>query len=87
MKVRARYWRGANEEGNMPQILVLTDSPQRSGEVVYRERVASSCMESEHFAGQLLERVGWAVSDADSLENRGEGEPVAAVPEPVIPAR
>jgi hypothetical protein len=78
----------------MPQILVLTDSPQRSGEVVYRERVARSCLESEHFAGQLLERVGWAVGDADNLEHRAPGaddvepeaEPVASVPEPTIPA-
>ena len=72
----------------MPQILVLTDSPQRSGEVVYRERVASSCLESEHFAGQLLERVGWAVGDADMLEHRAEepAESASPVPEPTIPA-
>lgn len=57
----------------MPQILVLTDSPQRAGEVVYRERVPSSSLESEHYAGQLLERVGWAVRDADHLEHRPEG--------------
>ncbi|MGN6557408.1 MAG: hypothetical protein ACTHLH_05280 [Solirubrobacterales bacterium] len=56
----------------MPQILVLTDAPQRAGEVVYRERVPSSSLESEHFAGQLLERVGWAVKDADDLEQRPE---------------
>lgn len=63
----------------MPQILVLADAPQGSqdsGEVVYRERVARSSLESEHFAGQLMERVGWAVDDADELENRPE-EPVA----------
>jgi len=54
----------------MPQILVLTDAPQRAGEVVYRERVPSSSLESQHFAGQLLERVGWAVRDADDLEHR-----------------
>jgi hypothetical protein len=56
----------------MPQILVLTDSPQRADEIVYRERVPSSSLESEHFAGQLLERVGWAVKDADDLEHRPE---------------
>lgn len=54
----------------MPQILVLADSPQGSDEVVYRERVARSSLESEHFAGQLMERVGWAVGDADELESR-----------------
>ena len=58
----------------MPQILVLTDSPQRSDEVVYRERVPSSSLESKHYAGQLLERVGWAVRDADSLEHRSDSE-------------
>jgi hypothetical protein len=56
----------------MPQILVLTDSPQSAGEVVYRERVARSSLESEHFAGQLLERMSWAVGDADELEHREE---------------
>lgn len=61
----------------MPQILVLTDSPQRAGEVVYRERVPSSSLESDHYAGQLLERVGWAVRDADDLEHRPQ-EPVGA---------
>lgn len=75
----------------MPQILVLTDAPDRSEEVVYRERVPRSSLESEHFAGQLLERVGWAVGDADRLENLGSQEPAAeeaaAVPEPTIPAR
>jgi hypothetical protein len=56
----------------MPQIIVLTDSTESSGEVVYRERVARSSLESEHFSGQLLERVGWAVGDADNLEHEAE---------------
>jgi hypothetical protein len=56
----------------MPQILVVTDSSENPGEIVYRERVARSSLESEHFAGQLLERVGWAVGDADELESRAE---------------
>lgn len=56
----------------MPQILVVADSSQGSGEVVYRERVARSSLESEHFAGQLLERVGWAVGDAHEMENRAQ---------------
>jgi len=59
----------------MPQILVIADSSQSEDEVVYRERVARSSLESEHFAGQLLERVGWAVGDADDLENRPQ-EPI-----------
>jgi hypothetical protein len=71
----------------MPQILVLADSPQGSqgsGEVVYRERVARSSLESEHFAGQLMERVGWAVGDADDLESHPQ-QPAAAQEHPVAP--
>jgi hypothetical protein len=54
----------------MPQILIVTDSPQSDGEVVYRERIASSDLESAYFSGQLVERVGWAVRDANDLEGR-----------------
>ena len=54
----------------MPQILVVTDPPEEAAStVVYRERVALTDLESEHFSGQLVERVGWAVLDADELEH------------------
>ncbi|MGV1049861.1 MAG: hypothetical protein ACOYD4_15205 [Solirubrobacterales bacterium] len=73
----------------MPQILIVTDSPQSAGEVVYRERIASSDLESDHFSGQLVERVGWAVRDANDLEHRAElgralaqGRSLRALPEP-----
>ncbi len=68
----------------MPQILVIADSSQSEDEVVYRERVARSSLESEHFAGQLLERVGWAVGDADDLENRPQ-VPAVVEEHPVAP--
>jgi hypothetical protein len=59
------------EEVAMPQILVVTDVPETSnGEIVYRERIALSDLESDHFSAQLVERVGWAVLDADELEHR-----------------
>jgi hypothetical protein len=65
----------------MPQIVVLTDAPeQEQGTVVYRERIAISDLESDHYSGHLVERVGWAVLDADQLENR------AAQPE-ALPAQ
>lgn len=57
----------------MPQILVVTDNRDESaGDVVYSERIVTSDFESTHFSGQLAERVGWAVRDADRLEHRGE---------------
>jgi hypothetical protein len=60
----------------VPQILVVADrhdDPDRA--VVYRERVSLSDLESEHFSGQLVERVGWAMHDAEELEHRDSQEP------------
>jgi hypothetical protein len=52
----------------MPQILVVADPPEEDTTVVYRERITATDLESDHFSGQLVERVGWAVVDADQLE-------------------
>ncbi len=60
----------------MPQILVVTDLQEDDTDstVVYRERISLSDLESDHFSGQLVERVGWAVLDADELEHKdGQG--------------
>jgi hypothetical protein len=66
----------------MPQILVVTDpAEQAASTVVYRERVLSTDLESDHFSGQLVERVGWAVQDADQIEQDGDQ---AAQPSPAL---
>jgi hypothetical protein len=53
----------------MPHILVVTDSADaRGGTVVYRERISIADLRSDQFSGQLVERVGWAVGDANNLE-------------------
>jgi hypothetical protein len=60
----------------MPQILVITNAAEEGAStIVYRERVATSDLESDHFSGQLVERVGWAVLDADQLEHEEERRP------------
>ncbi len=60
----------------MAQILVVTDRPDEAGStVVYRERIESADLESDHFSGQLVERVGWAVQDADRIERDGSTAP------------
>ena len=55
----------------MPQILVVTDSMGSDGSVVYRERISSADLDSGHFSGQLVERIGWALGDASQLEADG----------------
>jgi hypothetical protein len=55
----------------MPQILVVTDLPDNADSaVVYKERISLSDLDSDHFSDQLVERVGWAMLDAEEIEHR-----------------
>jgi hypothetical protein len=58
----------------VPQIIVTADRGAAFGEgtVTLRERVSVADFESEHFATQLVERLGWAVGDADHVERVSE---------------
>jgi hypothetical protein len=55
----------------MPQIIVTADRPNDTGEraVLFTERVNKRDFESRHFQAQLVERLGWAVGDADAVEH------------------
>ena len=54
----------------MPQIIVTADETRAEDQtnVMLRERINVSDFESDHFAAQLVERLGWAVSDAHDAE-------------------
>ncbi len=54
----------------MPQIIVTAGSTDDLGDapVVLRERVNATDFESDRFAANLLERLGWAVEDATAQE-------------------
>lgn len=56
----------------MPQIIVTADEPIADGNppVMFKERVSVTDFESQHFARQLVERLGWAVGDADEVNRR-----------------
>jgi hypothetical protein len=61
------------EGDSVPQILVVADvHDDTTSPVVYREGINLSDLESDHFSGQLVERVGWAVLDADELERKDD---------------
>jgi len=59
----------------MPQIIVTADRTDDRGEraVMLRERVSASDFESDHFAARLVQRLGWAVSDAHEIDNEETG--------------
>lgn len=60
----------------MPQILVMVDgsTDQRDAMIMFRERVNVGDFESRHFASQLVERLGWAVGDAQEVEVEQDGQ-------------
>jgi hypothetical protein len=65
-----------NQGDEMPHILVVTDvKNETETTVVYRERIALTDLESDHFSGQLVERVGWAMLDTDALEHEDSISP------------
>jgi hypothetical protein len=53
----------------MAQILVLSEPSEADGEVIYSESVGSVHLEG-HAGAQLVERLRWAVRDAQVAEHR-----------------
>jgi hypothetical protein len=52
----------------MPRVQVLTEIPGRNPETLLTEHVPSEMLSDEHYADQLVERTGWALVDAEQLE-------------------
>jgi hypothetical protein len=56
----------------MAQILVLTDTPGQDPQMIHSEHLDPVHLESTHSADQLIERVTWAVRDAEQAERRAQ---------------
>jgi hypothetical protein len=53
----------------MPSIVVVPDSAgDEAGEFHFKERVTAPLLDDPHFAAQLIERLAWAVGDAEQAE-------------------
>ena len=52
----------------MPRVQVLTEVQGSDHEVMLTERVPSEMFANEHYAAQLVERMGWALVDAEEQE-------------------
>lgn len=55
----------------MPEIIVSADS-QQGAPILLREHVSEGALASDHYAAQLMERIGWAVVDASEAEAKTE---------------
>jgi hypothetical protein len=59
----------------VPQIIVTADGETT---VTLRERINAADFDSERFAANLVERLGWAVLDATELEETESPQPRSA---------
>lgn len=58
----------------MPRILVMTDPREsRDAPVLLDEAVRPEHLFDDHAAAQLIERIGWAVTDANDVERQTAG--------------
>ncbi len=59
----------------MPRIIVVTDArkDQVRPAVLLDEQVSSVHLSTDHASAQLVERVAWAVTDAEHLEGARDG--------------
>jgi hypothetical protein len=59
----------------MPQIIITTDGPGSEGiREVHRERVQPADVETETASHLLIERIGWALADANQIEHAGDAQ-------------
>jgi hypothetical protein len=55
----------------MPRVIVTAETGGRQREtIVYDERVLPANLDNEHSSAQLIQRVGWALVDAEEVERR-----------------
>jgi hypothetical protein len=52
----------------MPRVEVLSEIPGREDEVLLVEQAPSKKLVTEHYAEELVARMGWALVDAEQRE-------------------
>jgi hypothetical protein len=63
----------------MARIMITTDTDDgRTPVVLLEERVLPAHFESDHYSAQLVERVGWAIVDADARGVDAKGDVASA---------
>ena len=63
----------------MPRIIVISEHTDGERRVTLEERIVPVHLEDDHSAAQLVERLGWAILDAEQVE-RTTREPREPLP-------
>jgi len=71
--MRALQVKFRHEETPMPRVMVITDDGPAPSVMLLDEQVSSIHLDSEHAARQFIERLGWAISDAEDAEREQRG--------------
>jgi len=72
----------------MPTILVMSNaSTEQDSTVTLAETVEPEQLASDHHAAQLIERVGWALTDAKDAEDTPDPPPQPAEEPPYLDPR
>jgi hypothetical protein len=53
----------------MPKIIVISDPQLGEAAIMLEETVVPAHLEDDHSAAQLVERLGWAIVDAEQAED------------------
>jgi len=65
----SEHHRKLNKGDHMARIIVTTDpTEQRDAPILLDESVYSAHLDSDHSAAQLVERLGWAITDAENTQ-------------------
>jgi hypothetical protein len=67
----------------MPRVIVITEDrkPDVEESVLFDEQVHSIHLDTDHSAGQFIQRLGWAISDAEEVE---QSRTLLPAPEPTV---
>ncbi len=74
----------------MPRIIVTTDpvsSPVTDAPVLLDEHVHSVHLSNDHAAAQLVERLAWAINDAEDVEQRRPDRAAPSARQTIRPRR
>jgi hypothetical protein len=74
----------------MPRIIVTTgpvSSPVSDAPVLFDEHVHAVHLSDDHAAAQLIERLAWAIDDAESTEERDPNRAHHSTRQPARPRR
>jgi hypothetical protein len=68
----------------MPKVIVISELKDSEQTITLEERVVAAHLENDHSAAQLVERLGWAILDAEEHERASLDRQLSPAQQPLI---